>query len=100
MARVRKDGELWYSICNTCHTAIAIGNRKSAGAMWCSPKCLAAQELRSRPDRESEWDALAAHGRTPCAIARMYGLPHAGVYKTLARVRVEAPPVWGKGRKA
>ena len=85
--------QFWGVVCGSCHRRIGICTDKnpSRTKIFCSALCAAEQEVVAMSERQDMWDFLNAKGRSPVTVSKMFGSPHALVYRTLERLRQPLP---------
>lgn len=73
--------------CASCRKTIGYsqGEQPVRNNVYCSDWCageIPADKLESRND---EWRILVSNGRTPLSVAKLYGITHSLVYRTIKR---------------
>ena len=73
--------------CGGCRRAFAFADASNAlrKSVYCSSWCMVEHPVDKREVRNDEWRILYAHGRNPLSIAKLYGISHSLVYRTLKR---------------
>lgn len=84
-----KDAVYWVVSCGGCHQKIGIALDKSPSRakIYCSEMCAADHIVWAEQERRDHWEFLVSKGYTKLEIARIWGVPHAVVYRTLDKVR-------------
>lgn len=74
--------------CASCRRAVAwsVKPAQIRNAVFCSDWCLQEPPATPMSARNDMWQALVSAGVTPARLARLYGVAHSLVYRTLDRL--------------
>lgn len=88
-----KEADFWVVACGGCHQSIGFTSDKNPtrSKIYCSEICVADLAVVEMSERQDMWDFLNTKGFSPVAISKIWGSPHALVYRTLDRVRAPLP---------
>ena len=89
-----QDKEFWVVACGGCHQSLGFTSDKTPtrSKIYCSEICAADLVVVEMSERQDMWDFLNVKGFSPVTISKIWGSPHALVYRTLDRVRQPISP--------
>ena len=75
--------------CSGCHQKMGLrmDARPGRSRLYCSELCIADHDVIEMSERQDNWEFLKTKGIAPTRIARVWGSPHALVYRTLERAQ-------------
>lgn len=73
--------------CASCHRRVAYSASEVAtrNAVYCDKWCIGEPSITPMEERNDQWRALVAHGKSPIAVARLYDVHHPLIYKVLSK---------------
>lgn len=73
--------------CASCRKTVgyAQGEQPVRNNIYCSDWCIDEVPVDRLEVRNDEWRILVSNGRTPLSVAKLYGITHSLVYRTLKR---------------